>query len=389
MSLADSPNPLASTDQALCIYRYYSVRLLSFFRFLEGLLGVFSCRSLSARRPMDTTSFFVDFTVAIPTYNGAERIADVLERLQWQLGTEKICWEILVVDNNSSDNTAAVVHQYQAKLPRLRYAFEPRQGAGFARQRAVRLARGALIGFLDDDNLPSLTWINRAYKFAQDHPEAGAIGSRLAGDFETAPPTGFHRVAAFLALTERGDGALVYAPEQKILPPGAGLVVRRQAWLSVVDESAHLGVRIRNRDVAEDLEPVIQMQKAGWQIWYNPAMRLTHKIPRSRLEKAYLVSLMRGIGLSRFRTRMLTFASWQRPFMVWLYALNDLRKIGRHLLKHRSKVWTEAIPASEMALYFYSFVSPLFFLWEHLHHLGTGTHQQERSSQAVAPDSHV
>jgi glycosyltransferase involved in cell wall biosynthesis len=316
---------------------------------------------------MNTTSLLADFTVAIPTYNGAKRIPDVLERLKWQLGTEKFCWEILVVDNNSSDHTAAVVRHYQSQIPNLRYTFEGKQGAGFARQRAIRLARSPLIGFLDDDNLPSLTWVNRAYKFAQQHPQAAAIGSRLAGDFEAAPPQGFQRVAAFLALTDRGDRPLLYTPQQKILPPGAGLVVRRQAWLDTVASTAPLGIRIRNRDVAEDLEPVIEMQKAGWEIWYNPAMRLTHKISRDRLEKEYLVSLMRGIGLSRFRTRMLSFARWQRPLVVWLYIGNDLRKIVQHLLKFGPKAWTETIPASELALYCYSLWSPLFWLGSKLH----------------------
>lgn len=338
---------------------------------------------------MNTTGFFADFTVAIPTYNGAKRLPDVLERLQWQLGTEKLRWEILVVDNNSTDSTAAIVRQYRAKLPGLRYTFEPQQGAGFARQRAVRLARSPLIGFLDDDNLPCLTWVNRAYKFAQEHPEAGAIGSRLAGDFETAPPGGFQRVAAFLALTERGDQALLYLPQQKILPPGAGLVIRRQAWLAAVPYTAHLGVRIRNRDVAEDLEPVIQMQKAGWQIWYNPAMRLTHKIPRDRLEKEYLVSLMRGIGLSRFRTRMMSFARWQRPFVMWLYMLNDLRRIVQHLCKHGAKVRTEAIPASELSLYFYSLISPLFFLGEKLRPLWSALATPKRDTLSSIGNSHI
>ncbi|HAO12943.1 MAG TPA: glycosyl transferase, partial [Planktothrix sp. UBA8407] len=51
----------------------------------------------------------IDFTVVIPTYNGASRIPDVLEKLRSQTGTENIAWEIIVVDNNSSDQTADVV----------------------------------------------------------------------------------------------------------------------------------------------------------------------------------------------------------------------------------------------------------------------------------------
>ena len=55
----------------------------------------------------------INFTVAIPTYNGASKLPEVLQRLQNQLHTENITWEIIVVDNNSTDRTADVVKNYQ------------------------------------------------------------------------------------------------------------------------------------------------------------------------------------------------------------------------------------------------------------------------------------
>ncbi len=63
---------------------------------------------------------------------------------------------MIVVDNNSTDITAEIVESYQPNWPQsvpLRYAFAPKQGAAFARQRAVEKAKGEFIGFLDDDNL--------------------------------------------------------------------------------------------------------------------------------------------------------------------------------------------------------------------------------------------
>jgi hypothetical protein len=116
-------------------------------------------------------------------------------------------------------------------------------------------------------------------------------------------------------------------------------------------------------------------------------MRLTHKISRDRLEREYLVSLMRGIGLSRFRTRMLSFARWQRPLVVWLYIGNDLRKIVQHVLKFGPKVWTEAIPASEMALYCYSLWSPLFWLGRKLNGLLGQIFQPDGSSTSAIKSS--
>ena len=128
----------------------------------------------------------IDFTVAIPTYNGANRLPQVLDRLRAQVDLEEISWEIIVVDNNSNDDTAKVVREYQANWPStfpLIYYFVPEQGAAFARQGAVEKARGKLIGFLDDDNLPALNWVSAAYDFGKEYPAVGAYGSQIHGDF--------------------------------------------------------------------------------------------------------------------------------------------------------------------------------------------------------------
>lgn len=316
---------------------------------------------------MSTVKFFCDFTVAIPTYNGAKRISDVLTRLNWQLGTEQIAWEVIVVDNNSTDETAAVVRQFQKGWPQLRYAFEPKQGATYARQRAVKLARSPLIGFLDDDNLPSAIWVNQAVKFLREHPQAGIIGSHIRGQFDSEVPKDFDRIAPFLALIDRGSQPLFYAPEKKVLPPGAGMVVRRHAWMENVPDTPVLGGRTKDSMLTgEDIETTLHIQQAGWEVWYNPAMRVEHKIPVQRLTHDYLCDLMRGIGLSRYRTRMLSVKKHQKYPMLLAYAVNDIRKILRHLVKYRADVWRDPVTASEMTLYWYSLLSPAFFLKMHL-----------------------
>jgi glycosyltransferase involved in cell wall biosynthesis len=305
----------------------------------------------------------VDFTVAIPTYNGAQRLPDVLEALKSQTGTN-FTWEVLVVDNNSRDTTAEVVQAYQQNSPYpIRYYLEATQGAGFARKRAIQEAQSELIGFLDDDNIPTATWIAAAYTFAQEYPKAGAIASRIQGEFEVEPPEDFSRLLSFLALTERGSDPLIYEPAKKVLPPSAGLVIRKQAWLESVPERLILNGRVDgNMLTAEDLEMLSYIQRSGWEIWYNPAMQVRHKIPKQRLEREYLIPFFRGIGLSRYVTRMLSVKPWQRSLALIAYTLNDIRKITFHLLKYRTKVKTDLVAACELELFTSSLISP-FYLW--------------------------
>ncbi|MEB3885632.1 hormogonium polysaccharide biosynthesis glycosyltransferase HpsE [Lyngbya sp. CCY1209] len=308
----------------------------------------------------------LDLTVAIPTYNGEKRLPEVLEKLRSQTGTDAIVWEVLVVDNNSSDGTAEVVRQYQqnwlSDVP-LRYCLETQQGAAFARKRAVQESQAELIGFLDDDNVPQWDWVSEAVKFSREYPQAGAYGSQIHGIFEAEPPPNFERIKAFLAITERGSRPHLYEPKIKMLPPSAGLVVRRRTWLENVPSQMILTGRVGGQMLAsEDLEVLRYIQKAGWEIWYNPDMAIDHLIPQHRLEKDYLMKLCFGVGLSSHAIRMLKFPQWQRPPIALAYLLNDIRKIIIHLFKYKLAVYTEIVAASEMQFLIGRFFSPFYFM---------------------------
>lgn len=310
---------------------------------------------------------FLDFTVAIPTYNGEHRLPELLERLRNQINTENLSWEIIVVDNNSNDNTSQVIQSYQknwqCSYP-LKYTFEAKQGAAYARKRAVTEAKGRLIGFLDDDNYPMNNWVSAAYTFGEKHPQAGAYGSQIHPEWEVEPPANFERIAPFLAITERGDLPLLYEAHKKLLPPSAGLVVRRQTWLdSVPNQPILTGRVVGNMLTSEDLEMLSYIQKAGWEIWYNPEMEIYHQIPSSRLTKEYLIPFVSGIGLSRYVTRMVNIKPFYKPIATLVYMINDLRKIILHLIKYRHQVTIDLVASCEMHYFFSSLISPLY-LWK-------------------------
>lgn len=323
----------------------------------------------------------VDFSVVVCTYNGEARLPAVLEALQtnrsaWaQQGSLphevsrtspcRFTWEILIVDNNSHDNTASVVKQYQQNWPdgvELHYAFEPRQGLAYARRRAVNSVQSDWIGFLDDDTIPANNWVHAAYQFAQQHPEIGAYGSEVCGKYETTPPPGFSRIASCLAVIQRGDQPFQYARRHGVLPAGAGMVIRRQAWLLHVPQTPKLtGVCANSLQAkGEDVETLSYIRQGGWPIWHNPQMRLFHHIPKARLERTYLLQLFHGIGLSRYPLRMLRYSRWQRPVMVLLYALSDLRKLGLHLLKTQTIYPLDTVAACERKLLISSLLSPIY-----------------------------
>lgn len=313
----------------------------------------------------------MDVTVAVCTYNGAPYLGSLLEKLSSQSIVGPMSWEIIVVDNNSNDDTANIVGQFQSSGNsdnRLRYLFESRQGLAFARRRAIQAAKGELIAFLDDDNLPGTRWVQAVYDFGQRYPKAGAYGSQILGAYESKPPENFERIACFLAVIDRGQHPFRYdLLDRWLFPAGAGLVVRRQAWLAAVPEQPRLsgvsGEKLTGK--GEDIETLSYIRKTGWQIWHNPEMQVEHMIGRDRMAPAYLLKLFRGVGLSRHHTRMIRYQRWQRPFVVVAYGVNDLRRWLLHYYSHYHDI-SSIVIRCELTLLYYSILSPFYALLQTL-----------------------
>ncbi len=306
----------------------------------------------------------LDFTVAIPTYNGATRLPQVLERLRSQTGVENLNWEVIIIDNNSSDNTANIVEFYQQNWQHnfpLRYFIEKQQGAALARMRGAKEARGKFIGFIDDDNLPAPDWVYQSYIFGQEHPQAGAWSGQIHGEFEVDPPETLTPILPFLAIREHGSQNYLFDAANLRLPPSAGLVVQRQAWVASVPQKSFFNGRIGKSMVAgEDTEALLYLHKAGWEIWYNPSMHIHHQIPHWRLEKDYLLSLAHSHGLCIFQLRLINARNWQKPIIFIRTILGGLRRILAHLVKYRGNLKDNLTARVEIEFYWASMISPFY-----------------------------
>jgi glycosyltransferase involved in cell wall biosynthesis len=296
------------------------------------------------------------FTVAIRAYNSASNLPRILESLQVQQGTDNFSWEVLVVDNNSQDQTPKVVKEYQASeaisFP-LRYYFEERQGAAFSRKSALEQAKGDWVGFLDDDNLPGEDWLHQAFDFIDRHPQVGAFGGKNQAVYETPPPPGFEEIAVYLAIIERGDEEFCYNHgHHGVLPPGAGIFINRQAWLaSAPEELTILGPQPGSLvGKGEDLEVLSHLETGGWEIWYSPKVQISHHIPAWRFDYQYLLRLAWGIGANRHRIRMMRLQPLKRPFFFVAYLFNDLRKLLGHYLKYGVSNHVPLVPAFNLML---------------------------------------
>jgi glycosyltransferase involved in cell wall biosynthesis len=300
---------------------------------------------------MDT----IELTVAIRAYNAADRLPRLLEHLRAQVVPATVNWEIVVVDNQSTDGTAAIVQSFQARWQPpggLHYVFEPELGSAIARRRAMTVARGRWVGFLDDDTWPTATWVAEVVAVARSHPQAGAFNGIIRGDFEQPPPPHFDRIASYLAITDRGPTPFVYGHRgDGVLPPGAGLVIAKEAWQRSVPTTLAIGGPMGTALAikGEDLETLVHLQKAGWPILHAPSLVIYHHIPAQRLERDYLWRLGYSVGQGQHHIRQARLKSWQRPAYTLLYALNDGGRALVYYATHRTALPHDGVVACQMA----------------------------------------
>lgn len=302
----------------------------------------------------------LDFTVVIPTYNGAERLTIVIDKLRSQVVPEALRWEIIIVDNNSQDQTASVVEalqvEWSSSVP-LRYVFEGQQGLAYARQCGINHARGELIGFLDDDNWPYPSWVAEAVIFAQEKTTAGAFGGRIKAAFEFTPDDSVKPLLRFLAIRDKGDIAQKFQPSKMQLPPGAGLVVRKTAWVESIPSKL-----VNISRAGDDYELSLRMDKHGWEIWYNPLMVIDHFIPAARLERDYLLKLAHRYGLCTCYLLTVKTPLWQQPVILFKSFIGSLKRVIIHYFQYHLKRNISLESDCQLAFHWGNLKSPFAYL---------------------------
>ena len=209
-------------------------------------------------------------------------------------------WEVVVVNNASSDETAQVAAKLWQELgspTALRVVDEPIPGLSRARERGIASAQYPTLVFVDDDNWLDEHYVRNASETLRAYPEVAVIGASIRARFEVPPPPWFPQVQHFFAIGAQGphEGDIT---EQKPHVAGAGMVVRKSALEDLKRQKFKpllVGRQGAAASSGEDYEICYALALAGWRIWYDSRLKLTHFIPAQRLSNAYLWRLADGI----------------------------------------------------------------------------------------------
>jgi glycosyltransferase involved in cell wall biosynthesis len=229
----------------------------------------------------------VKFTVAICTWNRAAQIARALKQLT-RIQRPHCPWELVVVNNNSTDETERVLNAYVNRLP-LRPVFEPTPGLSHARNTAVRHATGDYIAWTDDDVIVDAGWLAAHERAVERWPKAVLFGGPVRPRFEGAPPPWLSEAwsEAADAFAVRELGMEPFELDKNRIPYGPNFVVRmREQRLFPYDPN--LGRKHDVLALGEETAVIRAILARGGTGWWVPDAVVEHWIPKERQTISYL-----------------------------------------------------------------------------------------------------
>jgi len=240
-----------------------------------------------------------DVAVLIATYNRATLLGDTLDVLATVQPPDGRRWEVIVIDNNCTDNTRDVVMSRIAGFPvPLRYVFEQRQGRSAALNAGFTATTAPLLLYTDDDVHVAKGWLRagaEALAAGWDY-----VGGPVSPMWEAPRPAWLHHTLyGTIAILDYGAEPFVFE-ERRRVPLGANMGARRDLLERIGGFRADLGRSNGKKILGQEVpELLARARAAGARGRYLPAMHVDHHVPAARLTKRYFRRWWFGKGVSK------------------------------------------------------------------------------------------
>jgi glycosyltransferase involved in cell wall biosynthesis len=247
----------------------------------------------------------MDFTVIICTYNRSHNLPGCVEYLSRQQDVETFDWEVLVVDNNSSDDTRQVVEQLAKDSSiKLRYAFEPQQGLNYARNHGVTASDSRYFCFVDDDIKVRPDWLAALYQ-ALESNDADTVGGRIHLDPDIQlPPWVTGEVRGFLGYQDYGEEPF-WMDGRSQYPYGGNMSFNRR----VVDKIGMFNPKVGRKGEGRKRGELFKGAETDYfhrlaatgdaRFYYEPRAIVYHQVQPHQLERKYLLTIHYNAGFQK------------------------------------------------------------------------------------------
>ncbi|MBR2975255.1 MAG: glycosyltransferase family 2 protein [Alistipes sp.] len=244
----------------------------------------------------------IRLSLIIATYNRAAQLLTTLRSVAEQSARGEL-WECIIVDNNSTDDTRECVEAFIAEHAGLglRYLFESEQGLSAARNAGVRVAKGEILAFIDDDERIVPEWIEAYIELFERYDDAMSAGGPIIAEYPAGRPRWMSQYAE-----QPIANAMWFGEELRLFPkgriPGGGnMAIRRSALEAVGLFNTSLGRSAESLIGGEECELFERMKRSGMRCYYTPRAVMYHIIPEQKLTEAYFRRLAYNTGVSQRR----------------------------------------------------------------------------------------
>jgi len=229
-----------------------------------------------------------DISVVVCTYNRAALLREALRSLFAQKA-EGVSYEIVVIDNNSADDTPGAVKSLETESPvPLRYFRESRQGNAYARNTGVEQAHGSIVAFLDDDCIADENWVATIKAAFDRDPELAFVGGRVLPVWGSDPPSWLNTAHwAPLALLDYGTEERSISGQTPLGLLTANIAVRKEVFEQLGGFLASLQRVKGSIGSMEDHEFLLRMCRGGKRGLYLPDLITWAGVDPERMTKTY------------------------------------------------------------------------------------------------------
>jgi glycosyltransferase involved in cell wall biosynthesis len=240
-------------------------------------------------------------SVIICCFNSSKRLPKTLDHLKVQEFQSNIKWEVIVVDNASTDNTAAIAKEYWGNHPvPLRVVTETKPGLSNARTTGINNSKYDYVTLVDDDNWVENRWVEKLFTILDNNDDVALCGGRGIGVFETERPSWFDSFEESYAIGPQNNVTGILPPDKAFLY-GAGIGIKKEILQNLLKSGFTFWLSDRsgkNLSSGGDYELCLVMSLLGYKLYYDHDMTFYHYMPAGRLTWEYMISLTKGFGRS-------------------------------------------------------------------------------------------
>jgi glycosyltransferase involved in cell wall biosynthesis len=245
-------------------------------------------------------SLLKGISLVICTYNGASRLKPTLEAIFNQEEHHQIPWELIIIDNASTDDTNELCkrliaqYNFQSKSS---IVYEKNPGCNFARPRGLKEARYQWILFCDDDNHLFPNYLKQGWSILQANPTIGVLGGQGVALFEDNAPEWFQRYHLSFAVGRQSSvsGKLNRLSSRKL--HSAGSFYRKEVLMQYFEKgfsTIMVGRKGKNLTGGEDTEWCMMIELMRYDLWYDDSLKFYHYMPNGRMNWEYYLKLKKG-----------------------------------------------------------------------------------------------